>query len=156
MELRVLEELQNKPCIYMIKNINKNIIYIGQTINAETRFKQHKRKLIANKHSNSHLNNCYIKNIEHDFIFLVIEYIVDISLLTTTEQFYLDKYKLPNGRIDSNKCYNHKSCADSNKGFKHSEEYKINSSKSRIGKFAGKNNPMFDKKHTEQTKKKMK
>lgn len=50
-------DLSKKSGVYIITNTNNNKIYIGETTNLESRFIEHLRKLLSNKHVNEHLQN---------------------------------------------------------------------------------------------------
>lgn len=50
-----------QPCVYIIKNINNDKIYIGSTINFRKRAKEHKRHLEKNSHVNKYLQKSYNK-----------------------------------------------------------------------------------------------
>lgn len=59
--------------IYKITCIGNGKIYIGQSTNIETRWKDHIRRLKTGKHDNQHLQNAFNKYGDKSFIFEVIE-----------------------------------------------------------------------------------
>ncbi len=60
-------------CIYWIRNILDDKIYIGYSSNYFSRKTQHLSLLRANKHHNKHLQNAYNKDSEDAFVFQIIE-----------------------------------------------------------------------------------
>mgnify|MGYP001567168099 CR=1 FL=1 len=125
--------------IYKIVNKINNKIYIGQSINIEERFKQHKRSL--NKYLKYPLYRAFKKYGIENFEFIIIEEVINIRDLDQREQYWLDHYQsyLPK------KGYN---LAIGAKGVIHSEESKkkisLNNSRAMLGK-----------QHTEEAKQKM-
>jgi group I intron endonuclease len=79
--------------IYCITSKLNNKKYVGQSININNRWQQHLSELKANKHCNNHLQNHFNKYLIDDLTFEILEEIVDLSLLTEREQFYLDLLK---------------------------------------------------------------
>lgn len=61
-------------CIYFIRNILNNKIYIGSTINSKKRFNEHRRKLRKNIHHSDYLQRAWNKYGEENFIFEIKEY----------------------------------------------------------------------------------
>ena len=65
--------MANKICgIYKITNTLNGKVYIGQSVNVQERFYEHKRKLRLQQHFNKYLQNAYNKHGEY-FEFEVIE-----------------------------------------------------------------------------------
>ena len=142
--------------IYKIINLNNNKVYIGQSINIDRRFKQHKYDIIRNKkHPLYNSIKCYgIDNFE----FIVIEIVDDTFLLDQREQYWLDHYQsyLPEngynlaigarGVIHSDKTK--KKMANSHKGKKLSVEHRQKIAKSNKGKT---NWYWLGKKHTKES-----
>ena len=131
--------------IYMIKNYVNQKVYIGQTIDFEKRFKEHKNSLIANRHINQHLQNAWNKYGEHNFEFIILEKCNDdMNYLTEREQYWINYY----GGVDSNNTYNTREAGNrgtfsketcyriSNnlKGHKVSDETRLKISKSSCGR----------------------
>ena len=76
--------------IYKIENkINKKI-YVGQSINIEKRWKEHKYLLTINKHHNKHLQNAWNKYQEKNFVFSIIEE-CNQNFLNDREQYWINK-----------------------------------------------------------------
>lgn len=89
--------------IYEIKNTINNKRYIGQSINIEKRWQNHKRELKTQKHYNSHLQNSWNKYGESAFVFSIIEKCPK-ELLDEREQYWINindsynnGYNLDNG-----------------------------------------------------------
>ena len=132
--------------IYGIKNKINNKIYIGQSINIETRFKTHLRELKQQKHANSKLTNSYNKYGVENFELEILEE-CDSDSLPWKEQEWVDKYSrdmLFNEVFDvqfrtgdSNPFY----------GRKHSVESKIKMSQWKKENYLGMDNPNFGKKY---------
>lgn len=78
--------------IYLIKNNISKKEYIGQSINIEKRWKDHKKDLRNNIHKNQHLQNAYNKYGENNFNFYILEE-CDKSILNDKEKFYIKKRK---------------------------------------------------------------
>lgn len=162
--------------IYQIRNLVNNKVYIGQSINLNTRKRIHFYKLRKNSHVNKHLQNAWNKYREENFIFETL-LICEKEELTYYEQKYVDIL---------NPEYNiRKECVDSNKGIFWTEEMKENMSNLQKGKFvsnetrkkiseskkgsniseetkkkismfmASEKNPNIGRKHTEEAKRKM-
>jgi group I intron endonuclease len=84
--------------IYFISNLINNKIYVGQSINIEKRWIQHKRELRNNIHENKRLQNAWNKYKEENFEFS-IACECEEKQLNTLEQYYifsLESY-LPKG-----------------------------------------------------------
>lgn len=132
----------NKSGIYQIRNILTNHIYLGSSKNIEYRFNTHKSLLRHDKHHSTHLQRAWNKYKEELFLFEIIE-LCNIEELLLKEKQYLDKLK-PRYNISLD------SFAPMT-GRKHSkstlEKFK--------GKRTGKLNGMFNRNHTEKSKKKM-
>ena len=68
-----------KTGVYQIRNIINNHCYVGSTINFNSRWEQHKAKLNKQKHHSKHLQNAWNKYEKDNFIFEIIEKILDKS-----------------------------------------------------------------------------
>lgn len=78
----------SKCGIYFILNKKTNQLYIGQSINIERRFYQHKKG-----YSQSRIDNSIKKYGEENFIFGVIEELpIDKKILDKREMFWIKKY----------------------------------------------------------------
>jgi group I intron endonuclease len=119
----------NISCIYKIRNLLNNKVYIGSAINFYQRKRIHINDLKGNRHHSNHLQNSWNKNGEFNFIFEIIEE-VDPEKLIEREQFYIDKNKSYNGLYG----YNISPTAGSQLGFRHSKETKDKLSKLQFGK----------------------
>ena len=104
--------------IYKIVNTVNNKVYIGQSINIERRFKGHRDNI--NKKIKHPLYSSIIKYGIGNFEFIVLEEIDNVLLLDQREQYWMDHYK----SYDKEYGYNLCSKAESNRGYKHSEESK--------------------------------
>ena len=119
----------NASGIYQITCTVNNKIYIGSATNLRTRKKHHIYYLRHNTHHNPHLQNAWNKYGEEAFTFDVLELILLPEMLTTREQYYLDKLK-PFG----SKGYNMSRDASSRLGIKHTPETRAKMGLSKIGK----------------------
>jgi group I intron endonuclease len=127
-----------KSGIYFIKKIGGKI-YIGSSKNINHRLQQHFSKLKINNHSNKILQNTYNKYGKDIFKIGVLEF-CEIGVLIEREQFYINSY-------DKDELFNLRLIAESNKGFKHSEETKKKLSENLKG-----NQYALGMKHTDETK----
>lgn len=88
--------------IYIIRNIVNNKVYIGQSIDIERRWKEHKRKYqYENERKNSYLYNAIYKYGIESFSFDILEE-CDKDKLNEREIYYIQKYESTN----HNKGYN--------------------------------------------------
>lgn len=78
--------------IYIIKNIVDCKVYIGSSININTRFKRHKCMLKGGYHDNLHLQNAYNKY-GYDNIQFEIAEECEINKLVDRENYYIELYK---------------------------------------------------------------
>lgn len=143
--------------IYKIMNIVDNKIYIGQSWNIRKRFTEHKRLLNKEQHPNRYLQFAWNKYGSESFEFSVV---CDLSFVDTLDnqkaQKLLDDAEIAwldyFGGENSNNIYNFKSGGSRGK---YSDEYKQKLSEDRKGKFTGKDNPMYGRHHSEETKKRI-
>lgn len=128
--------------IYMIKNKNTGQIYIGQSVDIERRFKEHKRYKTKGSYIDGAINKygCDI------FDFIIVYITTDIDLMNELEQYYIWKY---NTFFDDNH-YNLTSGGD-NCIVSFLSRQKMSIAKQ--GKYLGKDNPFYGKHHTLETKK---
>lgn len=75
--------------IYNEKNPLK--VYIGQSINIQSRKRIHFHELRNNKHCNKHLQNCFNKNGEENIIFEIIKE-CSKDILNKEEMYFIEKY----------------------------------------------------------------
>jgi predicted GIY-YIG superfamily endonuclease len=146
--------------IYQIKNNANGMVYIGQSMHLYKRKSEHFSRLRKNKHDNKHLQNAFNKYGSENFIFEILLY---------CEEFELTKYENAIKNINKDHCYNIRECADSNKGLKHTEQFKKEVSERNKGntywlgkhhteatkELMSKNNGMLGKHHTDETRLKM-
>ena len=78
--------------IYKIENLKNGKIYIGSSVNLESREYKHFWMLERNNHDNEYLQNSYNKYGKDSFKFEIIEE-CDESLLIEKENYYIDIYK---------------------------------------------------------------
>lgn len=81
--------------IYKIENTKNGKVYIGQSVDIETRWKQHKADLRNNHHQNKHLQNSWNKYGENNFTFTVLCE-CDMDKLNENEIYYIKNYKSTN------------------------------------------------------------
>lgn len=105
--------------VYQIMNRQNYHMYVGSTVNFNSRWNDHKKLLRKGKHSNIHLQNAWNKYGESSFDFSIIEY-VDRDW-TAREQYYTDLLH-PEYAI-------RKDCVTSSLGCKHTNETKQKISK---------------------------
>lgn len=89
--------------IYKIENKASGKLYIGQSIDIESRWYSHIHDLDSNCHSNRHLQNAWNKYGSNNFQFTVIEKCSE-DKLTEREQYWIDFY----GGVNSDKNYNNR------------------------------------------------
>ena len=78
-------------CVYEIRNLQSDTIYIGSTKNFERRKKQHLYYLNNNQHTNSYLQNAWNKYGEKNFKFMILEETTEEEQFNS-EQDCIDKY----------------------------------------------------------------
>ena len=132
--------------IYLIKNIKNGKVYIGSAKRLVERLSNHIHSLKNNKHHSIHLQNAWNKYGESSFVCGVMEVINDENMLTTFEQKYMDQYKSYNQNFG----YNIAPTANSNLGCKHTKGRKEKSIR-----MSGEGNNFYNKKHTEESLKKI-
>jgi len=127
--------------VYVIINRTNGKMYVGQTQRKFShRWNQHKASLNLGKHHNKHLQNAWNKYGEPSFEFVAVE-TCPRNKLQEMEQFYIDKYGTKNPVFGYNKV--------------DSKEVKKSSIKKLSIRNTGSGNPMFGRKHSEKTKKKI-
>ena len=161
--------------IYCIENAINNKKYIGQSSNIYYRWRKHKGELNRNVHVNSHLQNSWNKYGQDNFKFYILEKCT-LDELDDKEIYYIDYYNT----IDDRYGYNMKT-GGQNHGIEYSDELKNKLSISVKASYEnsdlrkrrsdgtkqywsdpknkerilGKNNVMYGKKHSEESKRKM-
>jgi group I intron endonuclease len=81
--------------IYMIKNLTNEKIYIGQSVDIQKRFWDHKRELKYKTHRNSYIQRSWDKYGENNFLFEIIEE-YPRELLNERETYWIKFYKSNN------------------------------------------------------------
>ncbi len=84
--------------IYAIECRTHSKIYIGQSSSIYRRWQEHKRQLRKGIHSNSHLQNSWLKYGEHLFNFYILE-ACNRDILNSKEEYYISL-------IDKLNCFN--------------------------------------------------
>ena len=153
-----------KSGIYCIENLINCKKYIGQSVNIESRWSQHKSELNENKHFNDYLQKSWNKYGADSFSFYVLEF-CDIEQLDEREVYYINFYKT----LNRDKGYNLMSggtfgrkysiesrmkMSQSLKGHDVSFKTRIKISKNHAD-VSGENNGMYGKHHTEESKRKV-
>lgn len=105
-----------KSIIYKIVNTINGKVYIGSSNRGSLRLDEHRRRLRNGKHVNKHLQSSWNRNGEKSFLFEIVEYVEDVSILIEREQYWLDYY------FEKFDMYNIRKTADRNTGVTHSEE----------------------------------
>jgi group I intron endonuclease len=86
-----MEKIQG---IYAIKNKINGKIYVGQVCENKgmnRRFMEHKSLLVNNKHYNKHLQAAWNKYEKINFLFYLLEEVLDEDKLDEREQFWIDQ-----------------------------------------------------------------
>jgi group I intron endonuclease len=135
-------------CIYILTWGESGNFYIGQTINVKNRFRCHEKDMIAKRHKNQRVQNCYEKYGLPNFEILEE---CTYEELTEKEQYHLD--------INFNKkgCCNLNPNAYSTKGYKYDEITLKSIREQREGRVypKGEEAYAFGRKHTDEAKEKM-
>lgn len=170
--------------IYMIQNKVNNKIYIGQAVDIEKRWRDHRRDLTNRRNENRHFINAWYKYGEENFKFTILLECKE-SDLNMYEEYYIFELMTYDPRVGYNKNYGGDSgrpteeakrkMSESKKGRHHSEEHKRKLSESRKGEKSywygkhlseetkrklseskkGEKHPMYGKQLSEETKRKL-
>lgn len=65
--------MEENSGIYLIMNQINGKGYVGQAVNIEERWKQHKYRLNGQYHGNKHLQNAWNKYGKDNFVFIILE-----------------------------------------------------------------------------------
>ena len=137
--------------IYRIRNVINDKCYYGSSTNLNKRWKyEHLKALQQNKHYNKHLQNAWNKYHEANFVFEIVEIVLDKSKILEREQAYLDakagEYNISkSAKGGSGK----KSIETKNKISKHKQEWW----KENAGIMTGEKHPFYGKHHKLETRK---
>lgn len=118
--------------VYKITNIINNKVYIGQSVNIEKRWREHKYAFNRGDHSNIQFQRAWVKYGEDNFRFEVIEE-CSVDSLNDRESFYILKFQSTNPQYGYNRTFGGESP-------KMTEEYK-----KYISKLSQFNNSKFTK-----------
>ena len=133
---------KEKICgIYKIENLINKKVYIGQSVDINTRFRSHKSELKRKNHSNRHIQNSYDKYGLEGFNFSILE-ICDANELDNLEI----KWIKVTDSTNQDKGYNLESGGSLHK--KHSKESRARMSES----IRGMNHPFYGIKFTDEHK----
>lgn len=105
--------------IYKIENKVNGKIYVGQSIDIDTRWYNHRNELNGNRHCNEHLQNAWNKYGENSFEFIIIEECT-LDNIDEREIYWIDYYN----SMDPGYGYNMTAGGQGRHGYSWSEEYK--------------------------------
>lgn len=111
-------------CIYTIINIIDDEQYVGQARDRDERWREHRKSLKGYYHHSILLQRAWCKHGAENFIFVVLEVLDDISKLNDREVYW--------GNL-LNPEYNIAPVGGTMRGYKHTEEAKINMSNAHKG-----------------------
>ena len=110
--------------IYKIENKANGKVYIGQSIDIDTRWYNHTRELNGNRHYNSHFQRAWNKYGKDNFEFVIIEECT-IQNIDERETYWIDYYKATHSQYG----YNITAGGQGRHGYSWSEEDKERLSK---------------------------
>ena len=148
-------------CIYKIINLVNRKFYVGSTNDSKIRFRQHRRLLRNNRHHCKHLQASWNKHGEDAFVFEIAERL-EPHLLETREdewllKWYGDKQLYNTGRSSKAPWRGAPRGAHPNFGVARTEKQRADISRTLKEFYAADyfNHPRVGKKHTEESKEKM-
>jgi NADH-ubiquinone oxidoreductase chain 3 len=139
-KLLILKENKNKSGIYLWLNKENEKYYIGSSNNLTRRFSQYFNENYL-KTNDYYIQRALLNNKFNNFSLYVLEY-CDTEDLLKKEQYYFDLLTPP---------YNVLKIAGSSLGRKYNENSLKKMSDAKVGKYLGESNPMYGKKHNEET-----
>jgi len=77
--------------IYQIRNLINGKVYVGSAVCLKNRFKLHHINLRKGNHHSSHLQRAWDKHGVDNFVFEVLEGVLDKEYLIAREQYWIDK-----------------------------------------------------------------
>lgn len=96
-------KIPTKSGVYCIFNIFSNKCYVGVSKNLRDRlYKRHIKQLKNKTHQNEYLQKSWDKYGEKNFIFIILEYVEKLELLTHREQYYLNQILKANLYVENN------------------------------------------------------
>jgi len=134
--------LENRPGVYLIRNLINKKVYVGSSENIRKRLIQHTSDLNLKIHHSKILQRSIEKHGVSNFKVSVLEYTCKSDILAR-ERYWLNFYSSYNPIYGYNIC----KFPGNTKGRKHSEESKLKMSNNRKGLTSGTKNPFFGKKH---------
>ena len=150
--------------IYMIQNKLNNKMYIGQAVDIEDRWGEHRRGLRGGYHHNKHLQNSWKRDGEENFEFTVLLECEE-SDLNMYEEYYIFELMTYDPRVGYNKNYGgdsgrpteetRRKISESCKGKQLSEETRRKLSDSQKGKYCGEKSYWYGKHRSEEHKRKI-
>jgi len=143
--------MNKKYYVYKITNTVNNKIYIGKCYSLNTRWNAHKTcsKKLHDKKRSQYLHNSIAKYGQDKFTIEEIAMFENEKDCLDSEMFYIAYYN----SMDRNIGYNLTHGGDGVSGYIYSDEQKRKMSEHRKGKYLGRDNSFFGKKHTDETKK---
>ena len=137
-----------KGLIYKATNKTNGKSYVGQTIfTIVERIKGHIKS--SNGQSNYYFHRAIRKYGEENFDWKVLSECNNMNELNKQEVHYIKEYDTYNSG------YNMTEGGGGTSGYNHTENTGLKMSKTRKGRFTGEENSFYGKKHSEETKKKM-
>lgn len=107
--------------IYKIENIVNGKVYVGQSINIEQRWYNHKNELNGNRHCNLYLQNAWNKYGKDSFVFSVLEQ-CELNNIDEKEIYWIELYD----SLNPDKGYNLTAGGQGTHGHIWSEEQRYN------------------------------
>jgi group I intron endonuclease len=142
-------DLNCNKFIYKLTNTINNKIYIGKT---ERTLKLHLSRYLYKGKGNKQIISKAINKYGHgNFLFEIIYFAKINDDLSSIEMEFIKKFNSNNLEIG----YNLTNGGEGTKGSKRTNEQLINQSLRMKGKFCGDKNPFYGKKHSEETKEKI-